>query len=98
MTILILAPHADDGEFGCGGSIAKYVEMGADVCYAAFTLDGGPPMDGMPHRSMETELTGATQKLGIKSEFIPRLSVIDIMVNLGEKWVECLNKQEGKGE
>ena len=78
---------------------------------------GGPPLDGMPYRSMETELTGATQKLGIKSDnlimyeypirrmseqgkagFIPRLSIIDIMVNLGEKWVECLNKQEGKGE
>ena len=23
---LILAPHTDDGEFGCGGSIAKFLE------------------------------------------------------------------------
>lgn len=26
--ILVLAPHTDDGEFGCGGSIAKFVEEG----------------------------------------------------------------------
>ena len=24
-TILILAPHTDDGEFGCGGSISRWV-------------------------------------------------------------------------
>lgn len=29
--VLILAPHTDDGEFGCGGSIAKFIEQGADV-------------------------------------------------------------------
>lgn len=24
--ILVLAPHTDDGEFGCGGSISKFIE------------------------------------------------------------------------
>jgi LmbE family N-acetylglucosaminyl deacetylase len=23
--ILVLAPHTDDGEFGCGGSFAKFI-------------------------------------------------------------------------
>ena len=32
-TILILAPHTDDGEFGCGGTISKYVEEGVRVVY-----------------------------------------------------------------
>ena len=35
--ILILAPHTDDGEFGCGGTIAKLIEAGAEVHYAAFS-------------------------------------------------------------
>ena len=35
--ILILAPHTDDGEFGCGGSIAKLSEMGKEVHYVAFS-------------------------------------------------------------
>ena len=29
--ILVLAPHTDDGELGCGGTIAKFVENGAKV-------------------------------------------------------------------
>ena len=37
-TILILAPHTDDGEFGCGASISKYIEKDAEVYYAAFSL------------------------------------------------------------
>ena len=35
--ILILAPHTDDGEFGCGGTISKYIEEGVEVYYAAFS-------------------------------------------------------------
>ncbi len=35
--ILVLAPHTDDGEFGCGGSIAKFIEAGKEVFYAAFS-------------------------------------------------------------
>ncbi len=28
---LVLAPHIDDGEIGCGGSIAKFIEEGEKV-------------------------------------------------------------------
>jgi len=31
--ILILAPHTDDGEFGCGASIAKFIGQGKEVFY-----------------------------------------------------------------
>lgn len=37
-SILILAPHTDDGELGCGGTIARLVEGGADVYMVAFSL------------------------------------------------------------
>ena len=37
MRILILAPHTDDGEFGCGGSIARFVAEGHGVHYVAFS-------------------------------------------------------------
>ena len=26
--VLVLAPHTDDGEFGCGGTMARLVESG----------------------------------------------------------------------
>ena len=35
--VLVLAPHTDDAEFGCGGTIAKMVESGSKVFIAAFS-------------------------------------------------------------
>ena len=35
--VLILAPHTDDGEIGCGGTIARFIEEGAEVYYVAFS-------------------------------------------------------------
>ena len=35
--VLVLAPHTDDGEFGCGGTIAKFIEEKTEVYYVAFS-------------------------------------------------------------
>ena len=29
--ILVIAPHTDDGEFGCGGSISKFIEKDHNI-------------------------------------------------------------------
>lgn len=36
--VLVLAPHMDDGEMGCGGTIARFVEEGRKVHYVAQKL------------------------------------------------------------
>ena len=36
--VLVLAPHTDDGEFGCGGTMARLVEQGVEVRYVAFSI------------------------------------------------------------
>ncbi|MBN1357088.1 PIG-L family deacetylase [bacterium] len=36
--ILILSPHADDSELGCGGTVARFVEEGREVHVAAFSV------------------------------------------------------------
>ena len=36
--VLVLAPHTDDGEFGCGGTMARLVDEGVDVRYVAFSI------------------------------------------------------------
>ena len=36
--VLVLAPHTDDGEFGCGGTMARLVEAGVEVHYVAFSI------------------------------------------------------------
>ena len=35
--VLVLAPHTDDGEFGCGGTISRFVQEGKEIFYAAFS-------------------------------------------------------------
>ncbi|MBL6731310.1 MAG: PIG-L family deacetylase, partial [Bacteroidia bacterium] len=36
-TVLILAPHTDDAELGCGGTIARFLEEGKKMYVAAFS-------------------------------------------------------------
>lgn len=66
--ILILAPHTDDGEFGCGGSIAKFIQEGADVFYAAFSLAEESVPSGFPKNILEFEVREATKILGIRKD------------------------------
>lgn len=63
--ILVLAPHTDDGEFGCGATIARFVKESKEVYYAAFSLaEESVPM-GYPRDILETEVKKATSVLGI---------------------------------
>jgi LmbE family N-acetylglucosaminyl deacetylase len=66
--VLVLAPHTDDGELGAGGSIAKLIESGAEVFYAAFSTAEQSVPEGFPKDVLKTEVKNATLKLGIKKE------------------------------
>lgn len=66
--ILILAPHTDDGEFGCGGTIAKLIEEGHDVYYAAFSACQQSVLPQFPSDILITEVKAATTVLGIRPE------------------------------
>ena len=37
-SILVLAPHADDGELGCGGTLNRLIEEGGKVFYMCFSM------------------------------------------------------------
>jgi LmbE family N-acetylglucosaminyl deacetylase len=65
--ILVLAPHTDDGELGCGGSIAKFCAEGKEVFYAAFCLCSASLPDNLPANTLELECRKATAVLGIPS-------------------------------
>jgi LmbE family N-acetylglucosaminyl deacetylase len=64
--ILILAPHTDDGEFGCGGTIAKMIEEGHEVFYAAFSACQQSVLAQFPSDILITEVKAATKILGIQ--------------------------------
>lgn len=63
--VLILAPHTDDGELGCGGTIAKFVEDGAEVHYVAFSICTRSLPPHLAPNTLEIEVKAATKILGI---------------------------------
>ena len=63
--VLVLAPHTDDGEFGCGGTMARLIEGGAQVTYAAFSTAARSVPPDFPRDILKTEVRQATQILGI---------------------------------
>jgi len=63
--VLILAPHTDDGEFGCGGSISKWIDEGREVYYVAFSSAERSVPEGMPKDILKKEVQEATKVLGI---------------------------------
>ena len=66
--VLVLAPHTDDGEFGCGGTISKLINQGAEVHYVAFSACEQSVLPEFPSDILITEVKKATLALGIKKE------------------------------
>ena len=95
--ILILAPHIDDGEFGCGGSISKWVSEGKEVYYVAFSSAGKSVPHGMPEDILEQEVKEATHVLDIPPDrlmlfkypvrefLVYRQQILEDMVRLGDE-------------
>ncbi|MBV4358318.1 PIG-L deacetylase family protein [Pinibacter aurantiacus] len=96
-TILILAPHTDDGELGCGGTIARYINEGHRVIYAAFSTCSQSLPQGFAPDTLRTEVTNATAVLGILPQDLiifdyevrrfkeARQNILDDIVSLNKK-------------
>ncbi len=90
--ILILSPHTDDGELGCGGSIVKFVEAGIEVYYVAFSCCEKSVPKEYPCDILKTEVKKATKILGTKEPLLydfevrtfPRLrqEILDTMISI----------------
>jgi len=97
MRILVLAPHTDDGEFGCGATIAKYVAEGHDVHYVAFSTAERSLPHGLPRGVMRQEVVAATAILGIPKKNLNALhfgvrklpshrqEILEVMVRLNSQ-------------
>ncbi len=94
---LILAPHTDDGEFGCGGTIAKLVARGAAVHYVAFSDCVTSLPEGWPADTLVRELHAATSVLGLARERVAvhsfpvrhftrdRQEILDVLIGYQEE-------------
>jgi LmbE family N-acetylglucosaminyl deacetylase len=63
--IIVLAPHTDDGEWGAGGSIAKWRDAGSEIYYVAFSSCQESLPNGMAADTLIKECQAATTVLGV---------------------------------
>lgn len=69
--IIIFAPHTDDGEIGCGGTIVKLTEESKDLYYVAFSIARTSAVDGgFPENILEKEVKKAIKVLGIPEDHL----------------------------
>ncbi len=68
--VLVLAPHTDDGELGCGGTLSKLIERGATVHYVAFSICEESVPEGFARDILATEVKKSTQNLGIDPDHL----------------------------
>jgi LmbE family N-acetylglucosaminyl deacetylase len=96
--VLVLAPHTDDGEFGCGGTITRLLETGADVRYVAFSIATKSLPVGFPPDALAREVRDATAEIGIPVENLTvhdfevrtfpehRQDILELLIELWEEW------------
>ncbi|NOS92868.1 MAG: PIG-L family deacetylase [Cyclobacteriaceae bacterium] len=65
--VIVLAPHTDDGEFGCGATISKLIESGSEVYYVAFSACEQSVLPQFPKDILISEVKSATKKIDIPS-------------------------------
>jgi LmbE family N-acetylglucosaminyl deacetylase len=63
--VLVLAPHTDDGEFGCGGALARFIEGGTEVYSVAFSTCEESVPAGFKKDALAEEVRDASRTLGI---------------------------------
>ena len=96
--VLVLAPHTDDGEFGCGGTIARLLERGVEVRYVAFSIATKSLPPGFPPDTLAQEVREATTEIGIPPEGLTvhdlevrtfpehRQEILEHLIALWEDW------------
>jgi len=67
-TVLVLAPHTDDGELGCGATMAKMIADGKELFYVAFSACEESVPNGFPKNILVQEVKKATLRLGLNPE------------------------------
>ncbi|MDB5101693.1 MAG: N-acetylglucosaminylphosphatidylinositol deacetylase [Cyanobacteria bacterium RYN_339] len=68
--LLVLAPHTDDAELGCGGSMARLLEEGVDIHVVAFSsAEESRPAGSEPYR-LRREFQAALKAMGLPDDHV----------------------------
>ena len=94
--VLVLGAHTDDGEFGCGGTIARLLDEGVEVRYVAFSTATKSLPEGFPPDALAREVEEATAALGITNLAVHdfdvrtfperRQDILELLIAEWEEW------------
>src|SRR5437870_10866432 len=96
--VLVLAPHTDDGGFGCGGTMSRLVGEGADVRYVAFSIATRSLPEGLPPDTRAREVRDAPAEIGIPVENLTvhdfdvrtfpdhRQEILELLIQVWNEW------------
>jgi len=65
MKVLVLSPHTDDAELGCGGSIVKLLEEGAELLWIVFSIAEDSVPESLPKDVLKMEFMSVAEYLGL---------------------------------
>lgn len=68
--ILILSPHTDDAELGCGGSIARFIEEDKNLLWVVFSAAEESLPEGFHKDTLVNEFREAVGHLGLSEDNI----------------------------
>lgn len=77
--ILVLAPHTDDAELGCGGTMARFHDEGSEIYVAAFSTARASLPEGADPDMLKKEFLASMKILGLPDE---QLFVYDYEVRM----------------
>ena len=66
--ILILSPHTDDAELGCGATIAKFVEQEKNILWCAFSTAEDSLPEGSSKDTLRNEFLDVCNRLQLKED------------------------------
>lgn len=66
--VLILAPHTDDAELGCGGTMARFLEEGVELYVAAFSTARASVPDGADPDILRKEFIKSMELMNISED------------------------------
>jgi LmbE family N-acetylglucosaminyl deacetylase len=95
MNILLLSPHTDDVELGCGGSVTKLMESSPDLLWVVFSTADESLPENLPKDTLAREFSSVVTHLGLTSSSYTvfdfrvreldqhRQQILDTLVDIG---------------
>jgi LmbE family N-acetylglucosaminyl deacetylase len=80
--VLVLSPHTDDAEYGCGGAVNRHILNGDEVKWITFVRNGYKVPDGWYEDTLARECECSVKLLGVKDHIILDFELRQLEYNL----------------